>query len=87
MGANRGLRPVFAIGHEQVEAFFTVEANVVIGRHAGYFIKDPKGLQDLKGLFNKTYAVREKMPKIRGGVLRTPPLIFGPPECNCVTPV
>ena len=87
MGANRGLRPVFAIGHEQVEAFFTVEANVVIGRHAGYFIKDPKGLQDLKGLFNRTYAVREKMPKIRGGRAAHAPPYFRPPECNCVTPV
>jgi hypothetical protein len=34
----------------------------------------------------RSYAVREKIPKIRGGVLSTPPLIFGFLLCNCVTP-
>ena len=33
MGAGCGLRPVFAVGHEQVEAFFAIETDKVISWH------------------------------------------------------
>jgi hypothetical protein len=33
MGAGHGLGPVFAVGHENVEAFFAVETDEVVGGH------------------------------------------------------
>ena len=36
MGADRGLGPVLAVGHEDFKSFFAVETDKVIDRHTLY---------------------------------------------------